>query len=104
MLPPPLAIRLGIGSVVELDLLFYGCSQSFHVADSPACAETEVEMIARGRYIAGAIQGCGCHTRERPDGSKDDNWHFAVSPNPRRLRSDGKRGLFFAPVEEDLYE
>ena len=45
-------------------------------------AETEEERIARGRYIATAIQGCGCHTRERPDGSKDENWHYAGSPNP----------------------
>ena len=44
--------------------------------------ETEAERIARGRYIATAIQGCGCHTREKPDGSKDENWHYAGSPNP----------------------
>ena len=49
---------------------------------SPALGETEMEMIARGRYIATAIQGCGCHTREKPDGSKDENWHYAGSPNP----------------------
>src|SRR5258705_5989076 len=42
---------------------------------SSAPAETEAEMIARGRYIATAIQGCGCHTREKTDGSKDENWH-----------------------------
>jgi hypothetical protein len=47
-----------------------------------ASAETEGEMIARGRYIATAIQGCGCHTREKPDGSKDENWRYAGSPNP----------------------
>lgn len=47
-----------------------------------ARGETEAEMIARGRYIATAIQGCGCHTREKPDGSKDENWHYAGSPNP----------------------
>ncbi|MGE5220202.1 MAG: hypothetical protein ACM3SP_24635 [Chloroflexota bacterium] len=45
-------------------------------------AETEAELIARGRYIATAIQGCGCHTREKSDGSKDENWHYAGSPNP----------------------
>jgi hypothetical protein len=49
---------------------------------APVLAETEPERIARGRYIATAIQGCGCHTRERPDGSKDENWHYAGSPNP----------------------
>jgi hypothetical protein len=48
----------------------------------PARAETEMEMIARGRYIATAIQGCGCHTRDKLDGSKDENWHYAGSPNP----------------------
>ena len=45
-------------------------------------AESEEQMIARGRYIATAIQGCGCHTREKPDGSKDENWHYAGAPNP----------------------
>jgi hypothetical protein len=49
---------------------------------APVLAETEPERIARGRYIATAIQGCGCHRRERPDGSKDENWHYAGSPNP----------------------
>jgi hypothetical protein len=44
--------------------------------------ENESVMVARGRYIATAIQGCGCHTREKPDGSKDENWHYAGSPNP----------------------
>jgi hypothetical protein len=47
-----------------------------------ARGETEAEMIARGRYIATAIQGCGCHTREKSDGGKDENWHYAGSPNP----------------------
>ena len=47
-----------------------------------ARGETEAEMIPRGRYIATAIQGCGCHTREKPDGSKDGNWQYAGSPNP----------------------
>ena len=49
---------------------------------SSARAETEEEFMARGRYIATAIQGCGCHTREKLDGSKDENWHYAGSPNP----------------------
>ena len=44
--------------------------------------ESESVMVARGHYIATAIQGCGCHTREKPDGSKDENWHYAGSPNP----------------------
>lgn len=56
---------------------------SFIVFPRPSASdETRAEMIARGRYIATAIQGCGCHTREKPDGSKDENWHYAGSPNP----------------------
>jgi hypothetical protein len=56
---------------------------SFLVLPIPSArGETEGEMIARGRYIATAIQGCGYHTREKPDGSKDENWHYAGSPNP----------------------
>jgi hypothetical protein len=51
-------------------------------AATSARAESEAELIARGRYIATAIQGCGCHTREKADGSKDENWHYAGSPNP----------------------
>jgi hypothetical protein len=47
-----------------------------------ARGETEAEMVARGRYIATAIQGCGCHTRDKRDGGKDDNWHYAGAPNP----------------------
>ena len=47
-----------------------------------AHGETEAEMAARGPYIATAIQGCGCHTREKSDGSKDENWHYAGSANP----------------------
>jgi hypothetical protein len=47
-----------------------------------AQSESEGELVARGRYIATAIQGCGCHTREKPDGSKDEIWHYAGSPNP----------------------
>jgi hypothetical protein len=47
-----------------------------------SAAENEAELIARGRYIATAIQGCGCHTREKPDGSKDESWRYAGSPNP----------------------
>ena len=47
-----------------------------------AGAETETELIARGRYIATAIQGCGCHTREKADGGKDEKWQYAGSPNP----------------------
>lgn len=39
-------------------------------------------MVARGRYIATAIQGCGCHTREKRSGGKDEMWYYAGSPNP----------------------
>lgn len=56
---------------------------AFMVFPAPfARGETETEMVERGRYIATAIQGCGCHTREKSDGSKDENWHYAGSPNP----------------------
>jgi hypothetical protein len=61
-------------TIVAISFLFLGIS--------PALGETEMEMIARGRYIATAIQGCGCHTREKPDGTKDENWHYSGSPNP----------------------
>jgi len=44
--------------------------------------ESDADLLARGRYIATAIQGCGCHTREKPDGSKDENWRYAGAPNP----------------------
>ena len=56
---------------------------SFILSATPSArGETEAELIARGRYIATAIQGCGCHTREKSDGSKDGNWQYAGSPNP----------------------
>lgn len=55
---------------------------AFIVLPTSARGETETEMIARGRYIATAIQGCGCHTREKLDGSKDENWYYAGSPDP----------------------
>lgn len=45
-----------------------------------AAAQTDGELLQRGRYIATAIQGCACHTRERPDGTKDDDWHLAGAP------------------------
>jgi hypothetical protein len=61
-------------TIVAISFLFLGIS--------PALGETEMEMIARGRYIATAIQGCGCHTREKPDGTKDENWHYSGSPDP----------------------
>ena len=38
-----------------------------------AQAESEAEMAARGRYIATAIQGCGCHTREKREGGKEED-------------------------------
>lgn len=54
----------------------------FTAAAFAAQAESDADLIMRGRYIATAIQGCGCHTREKPDGGKDENWHYAGSPNP----------------------
>jgi len=66
-----------------ISALFAMLATAFIVAPPPAArAETEGELFARGRYIATAIQGCGCHTREKRDGSKDENWHYAGSPNP----------------------
>lgn len=44
-------------------------------------AQTQQELIKRGEYILTAIQGCGCHTQEKPDGSKDMNWHLAGAPS-----------------------
>lgn len=45
-----------------------------------AAAQTEAELLQRGRYIATAVQGCACHTRERPDGTKEKEWHWAGAP------------------------
>jgi hypothetical protein len=68
---------------------------SFIVLSVPSArGETEGEMIARGRYIATAIQGCGCHTREKPDGNKDESWHYAGSPNPAPPASPHDPGVF----------
>ena len=52
------------------------------LTQKPARAQTDEGLIARGRYIATAIQGCGCHTREKADGGKDEAWHYAGAPNP----------------------
>jgi hypothetical protein len=43
-------------------------------------AESEAELVERGRYILTAIEGCGCHTREDKNGHKDKQWHFAGAP------------------------
>lgn len=51
-------------------------------SDQGALAQGETETIAYGRYIATAIQGCGCHTREKADGGKDEAWRYAGAPNP----------------------
>lgn len=61
-------------------LLF--ASLFFFSNNDRASAQSEAELIAYGRYIATAIQGCGCHTREKADGGKDDAWHYAGAPNP----------------------
>lgn len=66
-----------------ISIFFTLVATSLLVFPTPnARGEAEADMIARGRYIATAIQGCGCHTREKPDGSKDESWHYAGSPNP----------------------
>ncbi len=66
-----------------ISALFTFVATVFIVLPLPSArAETEAQLIARGRYIATAIQGCGCHTREKRGGGKDENWHYAGSPNP----------------------
>ena len=45
-----------------------------------AAAQTDAELLQRGRYIATAIQGCACHTRESPDGTKEKEWYLAGAP------------------------
>ena len=67
----------------SISIIFAGIATTCLVLSATVVrSETEAEIIARGRYIATAIQGCGCHTREKPDGSKDENWHYAGAPNP----------------------
>ena len=68
-----------------------------------ARGETEAEMIARGRYIATAIQGCGCHTREKSDGGKDENWHYAGSPNPAPPASPPANAGWSSPRWKKIY-
>jgi len=45
-----------------------------------AAAQTDGELLQRGRYIATAIQGCACHTRERSDSTKEKEWYLAGAP------------------------
>ncbi len=45
-----------------------------------AAAQSDAQLLERGRYIATAIQGCACHTRERPDGTKEKKWYLAGAP------------------------
>ncbi len=47
---------------------------------SIAGAQTAAELLARGRYIATAIQGCACHTRENAEGTKQEQWYLAGAP------------------------
>ncbi len=68
-MPPPIILYLVTIGAILLPL-------------KRAQAQTDTDLIARGRYIATAIQGCGCHTREKADGGKDEAWHYAGAPNP----------------------
>ncbi len=46
-----------------------------------AIAQTQEELLSRGKYIFTAIQGCGCHTSKNRDGSYNMNMHFAGAPS-----------------------
>ena len=59
--------------------LFAAISFTFWSA-AIAAAQTDAELLQRGRYIATAIQGCACHTRERSDGTKEKEWYLAGAP------------------------
>lgn len=54
---------------------------SLVILSSAAPAQTPKELTERGRYIITAIQACGCHTREKPDGGKDQEWFLAGAPS-----------------------
>ena len=68
-----------------------------------ASADTQTELIARGRYIATAIQGCGCHTREKRDGGKDASWHYAGSPNPAPAAGPPANAGWSSPRWKKIY-
>ncbi|MBI2998641.1 MAG: hypothetical protein HYY46_09340 [Deltaproteobacteria bacterium] len=44
-------------------------------------AQSQQELVKLGQYILTAVQGCGCHTREKPDTSKDMDWFLAGAPS-----------------------
>jgi hypothetical protein len=46
-----------------------------------ALAQTEEELLSRGKYIFTAIQGCGCHTSRDRDGSDNMSMYLAGAPS-----------------------
>lgn len=66
----------------SLPVLFVAFFISHSVSFLPgfAAAQTREDLAKRGEYILTAIQGCGCHTREKPDGSKDKASYLAGAP------------------------
>lgn len=44
-------------------------------------AQSQEELVKLGQYIFTGVQGCGCHTREKPDGNKDMDWFLAGAPS-----------------------
>lgn len=62
-------------------LLVFFISDFVSVLPGFAVAQTQQELVKRGEYILTAVSGCGCHTRERADGSKDENWYLAGAPS-----------------------
>jgi len=59
----------------------------------PAPAQTQEDLISRGRYIVTSIQGCVCHTPRNPDGSYNTNLHLAGAPsNPPSLGHPANAG------------
>src|SRR2546422_9884907 len=59
----------------------------------PAPAQTQEDLISRGRYIVTSIPGCVCHTPRNPDGSYNTNLHLAGAPsNPPSLGHPANAG------------
>ena len=47
----------------------------------PAMAQTQEEILSRGRYIFTSVQGCACHIPRNPDGSYNTNLYLAGAPS-----------------------
>ena len=61
-------------------LLLFAIGLVFPISRS-AMAQTQEEVLSRGRYIVTAIQGCACHTPRNPDGTYNTNLYFAGAPS-----------------------